>query len=116
MTATEDILRRAHELGKLIADHEAVRQLNQTLDNLKQDTDAQRALSDFERHVQTLGEKQAAGKPIEVEDKHKLQSLQLAVARNPLLRDLQVQQMNYLDLLRQVDEAMRREYEPEEKL
>lgn len=112
MAATEDILRRARELGKLIADHEAARQLTETLESLKQDTDAQRALSDFERHVQSLGEKQAAGKPIEVEDKHKLESLQLAVARNPLLRDLQIRQMNYLDLLRQVEEAMRQEYEP----
>ncbi len=114
MAATEDILRRARELGKLIADHEAARQLTETLESLKQDTDAQRALSDFERHVQSLGEKQEAGKPIEVEDKRKLESLQLAVARNPLLRDLQIRQMNYLDLLRQVEEAMRQEYEPPE--
>ena len=114
MAATDDILRQARELGKLIADHEAARQLTEALDSLQKDTAAQRALTDFDRHVQSLGEKQAAGKPIEVEDKRKLETLQLAVARNPLLRDLQVRQMDYLDLLQQVDAAMRSEYEPKQ--
>ena len=39
-------------------------------------------------------------------DKQQLEKLQSAVIRNPTLRDFQVRQMDHLDLMRRVDEAM----------
>lgn len=113
MAGTDQILTKARELGKLIAEHDAARKLADAVDRLKDDADAQRALNDFSRHLNALAEKQAAGKPIEVDDKRKLEQLQLAVAKNPLLRDLQVLQMDYLDLMRRVDDAIRDQGEPD---
>lgn len=63
-------------------------------------------LNDYNRLLQALAQKEAGGRPIEVEDKRKLEQLQGAVVRNPVLRDLQVAQMDYVDLLRQVDELI----------
>jgi len=113
MPSTQDILTRARELGGMIAEHDTAKKLAAAVERLQKDTDAQRAVHDLNRHYQAVAEKQAAGKPIEVEDKRKLESLQLAVAKNAVLRDLQVLQMDYVDLLRQVDDAIQGEGEAE---
>ena len=101
------IIEAADQLGRLIADHPATKKLKGLLDRLDTDTDAQRRMNDLNRHNQTLAEKQSKGQPIEVEDKRKMQSLQEAVADDELLRDLQIAQMDYMDLMRKVDERLR---------
>lgn len=106
MASTDDILSKARELGELIQQHEAAKKLEDVLKRLEQDEQAQRALNDYNRHLQTLAEKQQQGKPIEVEEKQQLEQLQKQVVMNPLLRDFQTAQMDYVDLMRKVDEAM----------
>src|ERR1043165_2883768 len=106
MATTDEIIAKAKELGKLIASHPAAAKFEETVRKLQADVDAQRALNDFNRHLQKIGEKEQAGRPIEVEDKRQLEKLQNAVIRNPLLGAFQMAQMDYLDLMRKVDEAM----------
>jgi len=106
MASTEEILQKARELGELIASHDSAKKLEDVLQRLENDQDAQRALNDYNRHLQTLAEKQQQGKPIEVADKQQLETLQKGVVTNPVLRDFQMVQMDYVDLMRKVDEAM----------
>lgn len=106
MPSTDQILQKARELGELIGQHDAAKKLEDVLKRLEQDTDAQRLLNDYNRHLQTLSEKQQQGQPIEVEDKQKLEQLQKQVVTNKVLRDFQSAQMDYVDLMRRVDEAM----------
>ena len=112
MSDTPAILKAADELGKLIADHPATQKFDAVLKKLKDDTEAQRLVTDLNRHRETLAEKQSAGKPIEVEDKRKLESLQQAVASHAVLRDLQMAEMDYVDLMRKVDDRLRAAGEP----
>jgi cell fate (sporulation/competence/biofilm development) regulator YlbF (YheA/YmcA/DUF963 family) len=106
MATTADILAAAEKLGEQLAQHDAAKKLESALKALQSNVESQRVLNDYNRHLQSLGEKEAAGRPIEVEDKHKLESLQKAVIMNPLLRQFQTAQMDYVDLLRRVDDAM----------
>lgn len=106
MPTTADILAAAENLGELLAKHDAALKLESSLKALKSNVESQRVLTDYNRHLQSLGEKEASGRPIEVEDKRKLETLQKAVIMNPLLRQFQQAQMDYVDLLRKVDEAM----------
>ncbi|MEX0744816.1 MAG: YlbF family regulator [Phycisphaeraceae bacterium] len=106
MPSTEEILQAARELGNRIDQHEAARKFKDVIQRLNDDTEAQRALNDYNRHAQAIAEKEANQQPIEVEDKRRLQELQKAVIRNPLLREFQKGQMDYVDLMRRVDEAM----------
>ncbi len=106
MASTEQILKAARDLGELVSTHEATRKLTDALKQLEKDRDAQRLLTDHRRHMSTIAQKEQEGKPIEVSDKHKLEDLQSKVIQHPLLRDLQIIQMDYLDLMRQVDEAI----------
>lgn len=106
MASTDEILREATKLGQLISEHDSAKKLEDILSRLQNDQDAQRALNDYNRHLQALAQKEGEGKPIEVEDKRKLEQLQRQVVMNPILRDFQKVQMDYVDLLRRVDEAM----------
>jgi len=106
MPTTEQILEAAKDLGKLVSSHDAAQRYEQVVKQLRESTDAQRLLTDYNRHVSAVAEKEAAGKPIEVEEKHKLQSLQEKMIQDPVLRELQVVQMDYLDLMRSVNDAI----------
>jgi len=106
MIDQQAILDAAAELGKLIAEHPATQKFEGLVKQLEADTDAQRLMNDLNRQNQTLTEKQAKGQPIEVDDKRKLQELQQSVGMNPILRDLQMAQMDYVDLMRKVDERI----------
>lgn len=106
MPTTQDIISAAEKLGREIAEHDVAKKLESALKAFKSNTESQRVLTDYNRHLQGLAEKEATGRPIEVADKHKLESLQKAVIMNPLIRQFQQAQMDYMDLLRKVDEAM----------
>ena len=106
MASTDDIIKAAQDLGKLIATHPSTEKFEKVLSRLREDVDAQRLLNDQNRAVNKLAEKEAQGKPIEVEDKREIEKLSKAIAGNAVLRDLQMAQMDYLDLMRKVDEAI----------
>jgi cell fate (sporulation/competence/biofilm development) regulator YlbF (YheA/YmcA/DUF963 family) len=111
MATTSEILNAARELGKLIRTHDAAGKFEASVAALQKDVEAQRVLNDYNRHLNSLAEKEASGRPIEVDDKRKLDQLQQKVIMNPLLQKFQMAQMDYLDLMRRVDEAMTGETE-----
>lgn len=102
MAQKQEILDAADALGKQIAEHEAAEKFEQATKALDDDVEAQRAVNDFQRHLQTLAEKQRNHQPIEPAEKQKLEELQMAVAMNIKVRALQQAQMDFLDLLREV--------------
>lgn len=106
MATTLEIIDKAQELGKLLGHHEAVTKLETVLKSFQEDVEAQRLFNDYQRHVAKIGQKEAQGQPIEVDEKRTLTELQNNVVQNPILREMQVKQMDYLDLMRQVDEAI----------
>ena len=99
----QQVLDAASQLGELLASHPKVAAFEAVVKKLETDTDAQRILTDLRRHQQAMGEKERSGSPIEVSDKHKLRDLQGAAAGNAILREMQTVEMDYVDLMRQVD-------------
>ena len=106
MATTQEVLAAARDLGELIAKHDSAQKFEEILKKLEVDVEAQRLLSDLNRHVSTLAEKESGNQPIEVEEKRKLETLQGEVSRNVVLRDFQMVQMDYVDLMRRGDQAI----------
>jgi len=106
MSSTEEIVELAQKLGALLGDHDVSTGLEKALGALQGDTASQQAIAEFNRFGSELEQKAAQGQPIEVADKQKLESLQQAVVMNPLLANFQQKQMDYVDLLRQIDDAI----------
>lgn len=106
MASTQEIVDAAKKLGRMIGEHDTSRKLASALKALENNIESQRAMTDYQRFLQSLAEKEATGRPIEVSDKRKLEELQRAVVLNPILRQFQTAQMDYVDLIRKVDDAM----------
>jgi cell fate (sporulation/competence/biofilm development) regulator YlbF (YheA/YmcA/DUF963 family) len=105
-STTQEVLAAAQKTGELLAEHPTYQKLEALEKRLQEDTEAQRLLSQYERHAESLAQKQANGQPIEVEDKRKLQQLQQQLAMHPLLGELQMAQMDFLDLSGKVRQAI----------
>ncbi len=106
MPTTSEILDAAKKIGDMVAQHDASKRLESAIKALEKDPDAQRAMTQFNQHLQALAQKEQAGKPIEVADKRALETLQQAVVMNVNLRNFQMAQMDYVDLLRKIDEQI----------
>lgn len=106
MTDSAQIIDMATKLGRMISEHPAMQKYRELLTAIRKDTEAQRLLADYSRQMDTINEKESQGQPIEVDDKRRLSDLQGRVAMHPKLRDMQMAQMDYVDLMRKVDEAM----------
>lgn len=106
MSTTEQIVKAAHELGKLIQEHPSMARVAETGAKLQKDTDTLRLLTDLNRLSAKIAEKEMTGKPIEAAEKQQLAQLQGQAARNELLRQYQLAQMDYMDLMRIVDQVI----------
>ena len=109
MPDKQAILDAATEVGKLLKESETVTRLQSAAKAFRDDVTAQRTVVDFNRFLQTLAQKESQGQPIEVADKRKLTELQDAVASDPQLRAMQKAQMDYVDLLRAIDQTIQNE-------
>lgn len=111
MATTDEILAAAKKLGELLAAHDASTKFADAVKKLSSDIDAQRAVTDYERTMQTLSQKQQMGQPIEVAEKQKLQELQQVMSTNIVLGQVQKAQIDYLDIKRKAFEAIEAETE-----
>lgn len=106
MASTQEILEQAAKLGELLAEHESSKAMESSVKALQSDTASQQALGELNQFAASLEQKAAQGQPIEVAEKRKMEELQQAVVLNPLLAGFQRSQMAYVDLLRQIDDAI----------
>ena len=105
MASDETLIKSARELGEQLGKNPKVARLEAAIKKLREDTEAQRALNDLNRHLNAVAQKEMSGQPIEVADKQKLRDLQNTVVHNLVLREFQLAQMDYVDLVRKLDDA-----------
>ena len=67
---------------------------------------------DFEQKIADL---EREGKAIEVGDKHKLSQLQSQISSNPAVKDFMAAQVDYMNLMRKVNEAVMKQLAPADK-
>lgn len=101
-----DLLESARKLGQMVAKHPSIQKYVQATSAFEKDTDSQRLLADYSRFIESLAQKEATGRPIEVADKRKLETLQTQLAMHPILRGLQMAEVEFADTLRKVDQAI----------
>jgi len=110
----EVILRLAEQLGGQLARHPVTVSFLARQKELKEDTSAQELLDRFEKQAQKMARLESEGKPIEPEDKRLLTDLQTQVSSHDTVKRYLAEQVNYMHLLRQVNNAVMRRIRPEE--
>lgn len=107
-TTTEEIMKKAAELGKLVAEHPAVAKYKQAQQAVAQDADAGRLMQEFNRQLESLARAEAAGMQITEAQHQQLQALQTQIVSHIKIKALNMAQVDFIDLLRKVTQEIHR--------
>jgi len=102
----DDIITDAKALGKKIAAHPYTVAFLESARAVSQDAEARQLLDEYQKQAQRVQELETAGKAIEPDDKRKLTDCESRIAANEKLKDMTRHQMNYLDLMHRINNAI----------
>ncbi len=106
MADQDMLLTEAKKLGSVIGRQAPVRNYRELSRQLELDIGARSLLEQFERAMEVLAMKEASGQPLDISEKQKIQSLQQSVSIHPFLKKLIASQIEYMDLMRAVQDAI----------
>lgn len=102
-----NIAELARKLGQAIAASNQA----QTLAKVRKELDAQpqimRTLEEFHQHSDKLAALEAQNKPIEVDDKRKLQQLHTQLVSSDVFKRYTAAQVEYVEMMHKVSETLR---------
>lgn len=102
----DDIIADAAALGKKIGSHPKMKAFVDAVNALQADSEAESLLKRYREMSQALDAKASQGKPIEVHEKRELADLQKRVASNDKIKAVTRCEMDYLDLMRRINDAI----------
>lgn len=107
-TDTQQILDAAEKLSQMVADHPATARYKQAQKAVTDDPDASRLLSEFDRQIETLGRQEQSGMPITDAQRQQLESLQSRIMSHIKIKNLNLSQVEFIDLLRRINQTIQR--------
>jgi cell fate (sporulation/competence/biofilm development) regulator YlbF (YheA/YmcA/DUF963 family) len=112
----EDLLRKAEDLGKSLAEHARFKALMAARDGVVGDPEAQKLLGGYQQQAEKVERLAYENKPIEAADKQRLAQLEGAVASNDKLKKLMEAQADFSELMSKVNRAIYGEIVPPEQV
>ena len=106
MSAVTELARR---LGKAIAETREAQAMKQTRKDLEDDADLQKVMETFGRQMQKIQQLEQDNKPVEVDDKHRLADLEKQLAASEKFKRYSAAQVDFYDMMRKVNQALRAE-------
>ena len=103
---TNQILAEADKLGQLVAQHPAVERYKNAQKAVAEDPDANRTMAEFERQLESLARQEQTGMPVTDAQRQQLESLQSRIVSNVKVKNLNMAQVDFIDLLRKVNQAV----------
>ncbi len=104
----QQILSDAEKLGQLVASHPAVDRYKQAQKTLADDPEAARSLAEFDRQIESLARQEQSGMPVTDAQRQQLESLQARIVSNLKVKALNLAQVEFIDLLRKVNQTVLR--------
>lgn len=105
----QDIVQLATRLGKAIAEAPQTQAMSAARAKMNADSETVQILSDYQQLVERVANLERENKPIEVNDKHSLKDFETKLLAKELFKSFTAAQVEYVDLMRKVHEAMQRE-------
>jgi len=107
-----DILDLAERLGKAIAAAPQAKKLQEARAALREEPGTDELLNQFRQQSEKIARLQGENKPIEVDDKHKLEELHNKLVASEAFKKLTAAQVDYVDLMRKVNTRMQQQMGP----
>ncbi len=109
----EEILELASRLSAAIANHKRYKLFREAESRLKKDIEAKEISEELEKQSRKIYELERDMKPVEVEDKKKLQQLKEKVASNQSIQEFLKAQTDYVELMTKINKRIEAELDPE---
>jgi cell fate (sporulation/competence/biofilm development) regulator YlbF (YheA/YmcA/DUF963 family) len=100
------IIELANRLGRAISESPATVALREARKAMDAEENVSQLLTDFREHSEKVESLARENKPIEVEDKHRLQELQQKLMASEAFKQFTAAQVEYVDLMRKVNQAI----------
>lgn len=107
-TDTQTILDAAEKLSQMVADHPATARYKAAQKSVTDDPEASRLLSEFDRQIETLARQEQSGVPVSDVQRQGLESLQSRIISHLKIKNLNMAQVEFIDLLRKVNQTIQR--------
>jgi cell fate (sporulation/competence/biofilm development) regulator YlbF (YheA/YmcA/DUF963 family) len=104
----DDIVALAERLGKAIAASPQAAKLNAARKALEAEAETAQLLKDYNAQARKIAQLEDQQKPVEVQDKHKLEELHNRLAASQTFKSFTIAQVEYVDLMRKVNQAISR--------
>lgn len=105
----QQIMEEAEKLGQLVAQHPAVARYKDAQKAVANDPDANRLMADFDRQIEALGRQEQSGLPVTDAQRMQLESLQGRIVSHIQIKNLNLAQVEFIDLLRKVSQTIQRQ-------
>ena len=102
----DDIVKLADQLGKAIASSKAAADYRAAREAMHADPDTSKLLQQFMEQSSKVHKLTQEQKPIEPDDKHALNDLQAQVAAQDTFKQFSATQVEYIDVMRKVSQAI----------
>ncbi len=110
----EDIIAMAERLGKAISASPQAAGLREAQAAMQADEVTSKLMADFQAQTQRIAQLEAEQKPVEVEDKRKLEDLHGKLISMKMFKTFTAAQVEYVDVMRRVNDAIRVQMGPPE--
>jgi cell fate (sporulation/competence/biofilm development) regulator YlbF (YheA/YmcA/DUF963 family) len=105
---TQQILQAAEKLGQMLKDHPAVERFKSAQKSVSEDAEATRLLGEFDRQIEALGRQEQTGRPVTDAQRMQLESLQSKIVSHIKIKNLNLAQVEFVDLLRKISQTYQR--------
>jgi cell fate (sporulation/competence/biofilm development) regulator YlbF (YheA/YmcA/DUF963 family) len=109
------IIELATRLGRAIAESPQAATLRAAKEELNRHADLTATLKDYSAQAEKTAKLEEENKPVEIEDKHKLQELEAKLVGHEVFKRYTAAQMDYVDLMRKVNAELRKQLAPVEE-
>jgi len=103
------IVELAGKLGKAIAQSQEAAGLRAARQEMDKHPELKKLLEDYRAQADRIGDLEAQNKPVEVDDKRKLRDVHEKLMASEVFKRYTAAQVDYVDLIRKVSDAMRGE-------
>lgn len=110
----QQIMDAAEKLGKMVAEHPAVVRYQAAQKAVADDPEAGRMLQDFDRALEKLGRQEQSGMPVTDAQRQQLESLQSRIVSHIKVKNLNLAQVDFVDLLRKVNQLIQKPLTPQQ--
>jgi cell fate (sporulation/competence/biofilm development) regulator YlbF (YheA/YmcA/DUF963 family) len=105
---TQQILQEAEKLGQLLKEHPAVERFKSAQKAVSEDPEATRLLGEFDRQIESLARQEQTGRPVTDAQRMQLESLQAKIVSHIKIKNLNLAQVEFVDLLRKISQTYQR--------